>query len=69
MSSKYKKMIVLVDALNSMALTLIGAKSKMVCINGVKKERRWNIGEVDEYKYPGVTVSEYMFECFKEYGG
>ena len=33
----------------------------MVCINGVKKERRWNfsgigIGEVEEYKYLGVTV-------------
>ena len=33
----------------------------MVCINGVKKERRWNfsrigIGEVEEYKYIGVIV-------------
>ena len=35
-------------------------KSKVVCINGAKKER-WNfsgidIGEVEEYKYLGVTV-------------
>ena len=33
----------------------------MVCINGAKKERRWNIsgigiGEVEEYKNLGVTV-------------
>ena len=32
-----------------------GEKSKVACINGVKKERKWNIsgweiGEVDEYK-------------------
>ena len=36
-------------------------KSKVVCINGAKKERRWNfcgidIGEVEEYKYLRVTV-------------
>ena len=38
-----------------------GKKSKVICINGVKKERSWNfgrceIGEVGEYKYLGVTV-------------
>ena len=38
-----------------------GKKSKVVCINGAKKERSWNfggceIGEVEEYKYLGVTV-------------
>ena len=32
----------------------------MICIHGVKKERMWNfcgsrIGEVEEYKYQGVT--------------
>ena len=36
-------------------------KSYVVCINGLKKERRLNIGgceigEVDEYKYLGVTM-------------
>ena len=39
-----------------------GKKSKVVCINGVKKGRRWNISgceisEVEEYKYLGVTVN------------
>ena len=38
-----------------------GGKSTVVCINGVKKERKWNIsgcamGEVDKYNYLGVTV-------------
>ena len=38
-----------------------GKKSKVVCINGAKEERSWNfgvceIGEVEEYKYLGVTV-------------
>ena len=41
-------------------------KLKVVCINGVKKEWKWNIcwcelGEVDEYKYLGVTVKA-MFD-------
>ena len=36
-------------------------KSKVVCINGATKERRWNftgidIGGVEEYAYLGVTV-------------
>ena len=38
-----------------------GKKSKVVCINGAKEERSWNfcgceIGEVEKYKYLGVTV-------------
>ena len=38
-----------------------GKKSKVVCINGDKKERSWNFGgceisEVEEYKYLGVRV-------------
>ena len=38
-----------------------GKTSKVICIHGVKKERMWNfcgsiIGEVEEYKYLGVTV-------------
>ena len=46
----------------------------MVCINGVKKERRWNfggigIGEVEEYKYLGVTVKAGLNGGFLEYGG
>ena len=37
-------------------------KSKVICINGVKKKRMWNfcknrIGEVEEYNYLGVTVN------------
>ena len=41
-----------------------GKKSKVVCINGAKKKRIWNlcgceIGEVKEYKYLG---SEDRFE-------
>ena len=53
-------LIVLVDVLKS-GMKINGEKSKVVCINGVKKERKWNIsgceiGEVDEYKYLGVTV-------------
>ena len=38
-----------------------GKKSMAVCINGAKEERSWNfdgceIGEVEDYKYLGVTV-------------
>ena len=46
---------------------------KLVCINGVKKERRWNIGryeigEVDEYKYLGVTVKECLNKGLRVWG-
>ena len=46
----------------------------LVCINGTKRERRWNfggsgIGEVEEYKYLGVTVKACLNGCFSEYGG
>ena len=49
-------------------------KSKVVCINGAKKERRWNfsgidIGEVEEYKYLGVTVKAGMNGVYLQYGG
>ena len=48
--------------------------SKVVCINGAKKERRWNfsgigIGEVEEYKYLGVTVKAGLNGSFSENGG
>ena len=44
--------------------------NKMVCIKGVKKERKWNIsgceiGEVGEYKYLGVTVKASLNRGFK----
>ena len=47
-----------------------GKKSKVVCINGAKEERRWNfggceIGEVEEYKYLGVTVKAGLNGGFK----
>ena len=38
-----------------------GKMSKVVCINGAKKENRnfggCEIGEIEEYKYLGVTVN------------
>ena len=48
-------------------------KSKVVCINGDKKERGWNfggceIGEVEEYKYLGVTVKACLYGGFKSMG-
>ena len=38
----------------------------MVCINGAKEDRSWNfsgigIGEVEEYKYMGVTVKAGLY--------
>ena len=50
-----------------------GKKSKVVCINGAKKERSWNfvgceIGEVEEYKYLGVTVKTGLNGGFKSMG-
>ena len=44
-----------------------------MCIHGVKKERMWNfcgsrIGEVEEYKYLGVTVKAGLNGCFKSMG-
>ena len=50
-----------------------GKKSKVVCINGAKEERRWNfggckIGEVEEYKYLGVTVKAGLNGGFKSMG-
>ena len=48
-------------------------KSKVVCINGAKKERRWNlswidIGEVEEYMYLGVTVKAGLNGGFRSMG-
>ena len=45
----------------------------MVCINGVKEDRRWNfsgigIGEVEEYKYLGVTVKAGLSGGFRSMG-
>ena len=45
----------------------------MICIHGVKKERMWyfcgsSIGEVEEYKYLGVTVKAGLNCCFKGMG-
>ena len=47
-----------------------GKKSKVVCINGAKKERSWNfggceIGEVEDYKYLGATVNAGLNGGFK----
>ena len=46
----------------------------MVYINGGKKERTWNfggceIGEVEEYKYLGVSVKSGLNGGFKSIGG
>ena len=48
-------------------------KSKVVCINGAKKERSLNfagceIGEVEEYKYLGVTVKAGLNGGFNSMG-
>ena len=45
----------------------------MICIHGVKKERMWNlcgsrIGEVEEYRYLGVTVKAGLNGGFKSMG-
>ena len=50
-----------------------GKKSKVVCINGAKKERRWNFGgceivEVEEYTYLCVTVKAGLNGGFKSMG-
>ena len=50
-----------------------GKKSKVVCINGAKEERSWNlggceIGEAEEYKYLGVTVKAGFNGGFKSMG-
>ena len=47
-----------------------GKKSKVVCINGAEKERSLDfggceIGEVEEYKYLGVTVKAGLNGGFK----
>ena len=48
-------------------------KSKVICINGVKKEIMWifcrsRIGEVEEYKCLGVTVKAGFNGGFKSMG-
>ena len=48
-------------------------QSKVICINGVNRERMWNfyrsrIGEVEEYSYPGVTVKTGLNGGFKSMG-
>ena len=45
-------------------------KSKVVCLNGEVGRRRWRtgdccIGEVDEYKYLGITVKRVKHFGFK----
>ena len=60
-------MPILADALKKYGMKINGKKSKVVCINGGKKERRWNFGgceidEVEEYKYLGVTYNEGRFD-------
>ena len=50
-----------------------GKKSKVVCINGATEESSWNfggceIGEVEEYKYLGVTVKAGLNGGFKSMG-
>ena len=50
-----------------------GKKSKVVCNDGAKKERSWNfggceIGDVEEYKYLGVTVKAGLIGGFKSMG-
>ena len=50
-----------------------GKQAKVVCINGDKKERSWNfggceIGEVEEYKYLGVTVKAGLNGGYKSMG-
>ena len=50
-----------------------GKKSNVVCINSAKEERSWNfggceIGEVEEYKYLGVTVKAGLNGGFKSIG-
>ena len=47
--------------------------SNVVCMNGAKKEMSWNfcgceIGEVEEYKYLGVTVKAGLKCGFKSMG-
>ena len=49
-------------------------KYNVICIHGVKKERMWNfcgsrIGEVEEYKYLGVTVKAGLNGGFKRVWG
>ena len=48
-------------------------KSTVVCINGAKEDRSWNfsgigIGEVEEYKYLGVTVKAGLNCGFRSMG-
>ena len=48
-------------------------KSKVVCINGVVGRRRWImgdccIGEVEEYKYLGITIEGGKYGGFRSMG-
>ena len=54
-------------------MTVSEKKSNVVCINRVKKGRRWNfsgigIGEIDEYNYLGVTVKAGLNGGFRSMG-
>ena len=53
-------------------MDISGKKSKVVCINRVKKERGnfsgIGIGEVEEYKYLGVTVKAGLNGGFRSTG-
>ena len=54
-------------------MKIIGKKSKVVCINGAKKERSLNfgeceIGEVGEYKYLCIPVKAGLNGSFNSMG-
>ena len=61
------------SSIKEYCMKINGKKSKVVCINGAKEERSWNfggceIGEVEEYKYLGVTVKAGLNGGFKSMG-
>ena len=77
MASNEQDMQIIFDSISGCikeySMKIYGKKSKVVCINGVIKERKWNIsgceiGEVDEYKYLGVTVKAGLNWGFQSMG-
>ena len=71
-SSSEEDMKVIMEKLNECVveygLKINEKKSKVVCLNGEVGRRRWMIGEVEEYKYLGITVEGGKHGGFKSMG-
>ena len=73
MASNEQHLQTISGCIKEYGMKINGKKSKVVSINGTKEERHWNfdgckIGEVEEYKYLGVTVKAGLNCGFKSLG-